>query len=139
MLKVHDYLTIRTAHAQGESKRSIARRLRRSQDTVRAAVASETGRPPPYRRDKPAACPKLGPFVGVIDAILSQDEAAPVKQRHTAMQVYRRLVAEHAYRGGYDQVRRHVARQRRDRRHIASPARFFSSTKSTVYPAWVNT
>lgn len=123
MLKVHDYLAIRTAHAQGESKRSIARRLRRSQDTVRAAVASETGRPPPYRREKPAACPKLGPFVGVIDAILAQDESAPVKQRHTAMQVYRRLVAEHAYRGGYDQVRRHVAWQRRDRRQTLIPLR----------------
>lgn len=130
MLKVHDYLAIRTAHAQGESKRSIARRLRRSQDTVRAAVASETGRPPSYRREKPVACPKLGPFVGVIDAILAQDEAAPVKQRHTAMQVYRRLVAEHAYRGGYDQVRRHVARQRRDRLRARAPVAGCCSSSS---------
>ena len=39
------------------------------------------------------------------------------------MQVYRRLVAEHAYRGGYDQVRRHIGRQRRDRRQTLIPLR----------------
>ena len=44
----------------------------------------------------------------LIDAILAADETAPPKQRHTAMQVFRRLRDEHGYAGGYDQVRRYV-------------------------------
>ena len=121
MLNVDDYLQIRLLHRDGLSIREIAKRLGHGRDTVKKALVEAT--PRGYTRTRPAACPKLGPFVGVIDAILAQDEAAPVKQRHTAMQVYRRLVAEHAYRGGYDQVRRHVARQRRDRRQTLIPLR----------------
>ncbi len=120
---MHDYLAIRTAHARGESKRSIARRLRHSQDTVRAVIASETGCPPPYQRQKPVKYPKLGDFTGIIDSILVQDEWAPLKQRHSAAQIYRRLVSEHRYRGKYDQVRRYVAGHRKDHRQTLIPLR----------------
>ena len=43
MLTVYDYLQIRTAHAQGESIRSLSRRLGRSQKTIRKVVRSQTG------------------------------------------------------------------------------------------------
>lgn len=102
MLNVHDYLAIRIAHRNNESKRSIARRLHNAQATVAKAIASPTGVPLKYRRQKPAVFPKLGAFVARIDAILKADESAPPKQRHTAMQVYRRLVSEDGYRGKYD-------------------------------------
>lgn len=121
MLNVHDYLAIRIAHQNNESKRSIARRLHRSQATVAKVIASPTGVPEAYRRKKPAAFPKLGPFVGRIDAILKADESAPPKQRHTAMQVYRRLVNEDGYRGKYDQVRRYINKHRRERRGTLLP------------------
>ncbi len=121
MLNVHQYLAIRVAHEQEESGRSIARRLHHSQRTVARAIASETGAPPGYARSKPAALPKLGAFVAAIDAILLADESAPLKQRHTSMQLYRRLVAEHAYRGKYDQVRRYVNKHRRSRRETLIP------------------
>jgi hypothetical protein len=52
---------------------------------------------------------------------LLADEDAPAKQRPTAMQIYRRLCDEHHYAGSYDQVRRYVARQRRDRRETFIP------------------
>jgi len=87
MLNVHQYLNIRVAHQKDESKRSIARRLHHSQQTVANAIASQTGQPPGYTRKKPAALPKLGSFVAAIDAILLADESAPLKQRHTAMQL----------------------------------------------------
>lgn len=121
MLSVQNYLAIRVAHQKDESKRSIARRLHHSQKTVARAIASETGRPEPYTRAKAPAYPKLGAFTGVIDAILTADESAPLKQRHTAMQLYRRLVAEHAYRGKYDPVRRYINKHRRDRRETLVP------------------
>jgi transposase len=121
MLSVHHYLAIRLAHQKEESKRSIARRLHHSQLTVAKVIASETGRPEPYNRKTPRVFPKLGPFIGRIEAILAEDESAPPKQRHTAMQLYRRLVSEDGYRGKYDQVRRYVKKQRRERRETLVP------------------
>lgn len=39
--------------------------------------------------------PKLGPWQGVIDAILEEDKRRPKKQRHTAKRICERLRAEH--------------------------------------------
>ncbi len=61
----------------------------------------------------PRACPVLGPYHAAIDQLLAEDVHAPPKQRHTMMQVYRRLVEEHGYQGGYDAVRRYVGQQRK--------------------------
>jgi len=113
MLKVHDYLEIRTAHARRESIRSIARRLGRAEKTVRKAVQSESGEPAGYTRTKPVGYPKLGPFVPIIDQILRDDESAPPKQRHHAKRIFQRLKSEHGYAGSYYPVRRYVASIRR--------------------------
>ena len=121
MLTVHDYVQIRAAHAGGESIRSMARRLRCAPKTIRKVLSSPTGAPPGYRRSVPASCPKLGPYLAEIERVLADDRSAPVKQRHTAMQVHRRLVAEGGYRGGYDQVRRFVQRHRRAERETFVP------------------
>ena len=116
MLTVLDYLQIRTAHAQGESIRALSRRLRRAQKTIRKVITSDSGVPAEYCRDGPAVYPKLGKYLGFIAQILKDDQTAPVKQRHTAMQIYRRLTGPECpepYGGGYDQVRRYVQRHRR--------------------------
>lgn len=55
----------------------------------------------------------MGPYKATIDQILAADEQAPRKQRHTAMQIFRRLRDQQGYLGGYDQVRRYVAGHRR--------------------------
>ena len=119
MLKVEDYGKIRRAHRDGMSIREIARTFGRSRRKVREALAQP--QPKPYTRVKEPLAPVLGSFHAAIDAILTADEQAPPKQRHTAMQVFRRLRAEHDYQGGYDQVRRYVAKQRRDRRETFIP------------------
>ena len=49
--------------------------------------------------------PKLGPWVGVIDAILDNDKQRPAKQRHTARSVWERLREEHQFTGGYTIVK----------------------------------
>jgi transposase len=121
MLTVYHYLQIRTAHAQGESVRALARRLGHAQKTIRKVIASATGEPEPYRRGVPVVYPKLGPFLAIIEKILQDDQSAPLKQRHTAMQIYRRLVAEHQYRGKYDQVRRYVVKVRQSERETFVP------------------
>ena len=124
MLTVYDYLMIRTAHAQGESIRSLAQRLGRAQKTIRKAIASATGEPQRYAREGPVLYPKLGKFITLIEQILEDDKTAPVKQRHTAMQIYRRLVAlegQEVYTGEYDQVRRYVQRHRLRERETFVP------------------
>jgi transposase len=111
MLKVDAFAEIRRANRDGLSIRAIARQFQHTRRTVRKALAQPE--PKPYRRSKPYPAPKLGPFFAVIDAMLVADDQAPRKQRHTAMQVFRRLQSEHGYTGGYDQVRRYIQRQGR--------------------------
>jgi transposase len=124
MLTVLDYLQIRTAHAQGESIRSLARRLHRSQKTIRKVIGSPTGQPAPYRRSGPRVYPKLGPFIDFIEQVLKDDQAAPLKQRHTALQIYRRLQGPEfatPYAGEYNAVRRYVQRHRQLRAETFVP------------------
>jgi transposase len=110
MLTVEDYGVIRRAARDRMSIRAIARTFHHSRRKVRDALASPE--PQPYTRAKEADAPKLGPFKSTIDQILAADEEAPSKQRHTAMQVFRRLRDEQGYAGGYDQVRRYIAGHR---------------------------
>jgi transposase len=119
MLTVDDYGQIRRAARDGMSIRELARTFHHA----RAKIREILGNPQPkgYTRAQPPPAPILGPFHAVIDAILAADEDAPPKQRHTAMQVFRRLCAEHGFTGGYDQVRRYLARHRRDRRETFIP------------------
>jgi transposase len=119
MLQVDRYLQIRLLHRDGLSIRQIAKRLGHSRDSVKKALVQPT--PLPYTRTAPASCPKLGPFIGHIEQILTEDQTAPRKQRHTAARVFQRLREEHQYPGGYDQVRRFVAARRKRERETHLP------------------
>jgi transposase len=119
MLTVDDYGKIRRAHRDGMSIRAIARTFGHSRRKVREVL--NEAQPRPYTRSKLPPAPVLGSFHTAIDAILAADEQAPPKQRHTAMQVYRRLRDEHGYPGSYDQVRRYIGRSRREHRETFIP------------------
>jgi transposase len=119
MLTVDDYAKIRLAHRDGIPVREIARTFHHSRRKVREILAQP--QPTGYTRSKPPPAPRLGSFHAIIDGILAADEDAPPKQRHTAMQVFRRLRDEYAYTGGYDQVRRYVGKHRRDHRETFIP------------------
>jgi transposase len=119
MLTVDHYGDIRRARRDGMSIRDIARTFHHSRRKVRQVLAEAL--PRPYTRATPPPAPVLGAFHQAIDAILADDENAPPKQRHTAMQIYRRLRDEHGYQGGYDQVRRYVGKHQRDRRETFIP------------------
>jgi transposase len=119
MRTVDDFAALRQAHRDGQSIREIARQFHVARDTVRKALRHPE--PPPYTPTQPRAAPTFGPFRAIVDAILQADATAPRKQRHTASQLFRRLRDEHAYAGGYDQVRRYVQARRRDRRETFIP------------------
>jgi transposase len=64
--------------------------------------------PPGYQRQQPIKRPKLGPWVGMINAILEDDKQRPGKQRHTAKRIFERLREEHGFTGGYTIVKDYV-------------------------------
>jgi transposase len=119
MHTVDQFAKIRQLHRDGLTIRQIAKQLNHSSKTILKALANPE--PAPYRRAEPLPAPVFGPFRTLVDAMLAADETAPRKQRHTAAQIHRRLVAEHAYAGGYDQVRRYLQQRRRDRRETFIP------------------
>jgi transposase len=79
--------------------------------------------PPGYRRSRPPARPKLGPFVGIIDRILEDDKGRPAKQRHTSKRIFERLRAEHGYGGGLTIVKDYVLLRRQQQREMFVPLR----------------
>jgi len=119
MRTVEHFATIRQLRRDGLTIRQIAEQLNHSPKTILKALAHPE--PAPYTRTEARAAPVFGPFRALVDAIVAADKTAPRKQRHTAMQIYRRLVAEHAYTGGYDQIRRYVQQLRRDHRETFIP------------------
>jgi transposase len=64
--------------------------------------------PPGYRRSAPRRPSMLEPLLPVVHQILQDDRAAPPKQRHTAVRIYRRLRDEHDYKGGLTVVKNAV-------------------------------
>jgi len=117
VLTVDDYGAIRRARRDGKSIRQIARDFERSRNTIRHVLKHSE----PDSKSRNRTAPVLGSFHPVIDQILAEDEDAPPKQRHTAMQVFRRLQDEHGYRGCYAQVQRYVFKHQRRERETFIP------------------
>ena len=119
MRTVDDFAEIRRLHSNHLSARKIALQLGVGRDTIRKALANPE--PVPYTLATPRPAPVFGAFRHFVDDILVADRTAPPKQRHTAKQIYRRLVSEHKYTGGYDQVRRYLQQHRLDRKETFIP------------------
>jgi transposase len=119
MLTVDDYAQIRQARRDGASIREIAARFGHSTKTVLKALASPE--PKSYTLAAPRPAPVFDAVRPIVDKILAQDQTAPPKQRHTAAQIFRRLVAEHGYAGSYDPIQRYLKQHALDRRETFIP------------------
>ena len=120
MLTVDEYGRIRRAHRDGMSIREIAREFHHSRYKVREVLHGD-GEPQKYSRRETQSFPKLALVLDRIREILTADESAPPKQRHTAVRLFERLRDEHGYTGGYDTVRRFVKRHRGKQRETFIP------------------
>lgn len=96
----------RAVRVEGKSQRAVAREFGLSRETVRKMLRYAV--PPGYQRQQPVKKPKLGPWLGVIDAILEDDKQRPAKQRHTSKRIFERLKEEHQFTGGYTIVKDYV-------------------------------
>src|SRR6266403_3011367 len=109
--KVEVYARVRRAvQVDGMSIRQAAREFGLSRKTIRKML--QFSLPPGYERKKPIQRPKLGPWLGIIDQILVDDQSQPKKQRHTAKRIWDRLKAEHRFGGGYTVVKDYVRQAR---------------------------
>jgi transposase len=119
MLTVDKFALIRQLRRDGLTIRQIAEQLHHSPKTILKAFARPE--PEPYSRPESRTAPMFGPFRSIVDAILDADQTAPRKQRHTASQIHRRLVAEYGYLGSYDPVRRYLQQHRLSQRMTFIP------------------
>jgi transposase len=104
MFKVELYGRVRRAVlVDGRSQRAVALEFGISRESVRKMLRFSV--PPGYQRQQPVLRPRLGPWIGAIDAMLEGDKIRPVKQRHTAKRVFDRLREEHGFTGGYTIVK----------------------------------
>ena len=120
MFQVEVYLRVRRAvMVEGMSIREASRVFGLHRDTVRKMLTYSV--PPGYRRQSQPRRPKLAPYTGVIDAILTGDLAVPRKQRHTAQRVFERLRDEYGFEGQYTIVKDYVREHRRQTREMFVP------------------
>src|SRR6204780_1115863 len=120
MFQVEIYGRVRRAgRVEGRSQRAVAREVGLSRETVRKMLQYAV--PPGYQRQQPIKRPKLGPWLGVIDAILEDDKQRPVKQRHTAKRIFERRREEHGFTGGYTIVKDYVRLRPLNRREMFVP------------------
>ena len=118
--KVEVYARVRRAiQVDGMSQREAARQFGLARKTIRKMMGFSI--PPGYQRKKPVAKPMLGPWLGLIDEILEDDQTQPKKQRHTAKRIWDRLKAEHAFKGGYTVVKDYVRQARVRHKEVFVP------------------
>lgn len=114
------YARIRRAvQVDGMSIRQAAREFGVCRKTIRKMLRFSL--PPGYERKQPIQRPKLGPWLGIIDQILLDDQSQPRKQRHTAKRVWDRLKAEHGFDGCYTVVKDYVRQARLRHKEVFVP------------------
>jgi transposase len=122
MFKVELYGRVRRAVlVEGRSQRAVAREFGIARKTIQKMLRYSV--PPGYQRQQAVKRPKLGPWLGVIDAILEEDKTRPAKQRHTAKRIFERLKAEQGFCGGYTIVKDYVHRAELRSREMFVPLR----------------
>ena len=109
----------RSVQVDGMSMRQAAREFGLSRKTIRKML--QYSLPPGYERKKPVVRPKLGPWLGIIDQILVEDQSQSKKQRHTAKRIWDRLKAEHGFGGGYTVVKDYVRQARQRHKEVLVP------------------
>jgi transposase len=137
MFQVEIYGRVRRAVlVEGRSQRAVAREFGLARVTVQKMLRYAV--PPGYQRQQAVKRPKLGPWVGVIDAILEKDKSTPPKQRHTAKRIFERLREEHSFTGGYTIVKDYVHTAKLRSREMFVPLRHAPGEAQADFgEAWV--
>lgn len=104
---------------EGWSIRKIGRNLDISRQTIRKAL--KDSHIPQYNLTKKRPSPVLEPYKEIIREWLTQDQSAPLKQRHTARRIYSRLRDEYGFTGGESTVRAFVQKEKKQHLEMFMP------------------
>ena len=123
MLVVETVAKIRREHfGRGKGMKTIARELGLSRNTVRKVLRSGETSFEYERTEQPH--PKLGAFIGRLEAMLETNASGARKDRLTLTRIAD-LLGREGYDGGYDAVRRYAGRWTAKRRGVSSPVEAF--------------
>lgn len=105
IIEVDLYYQIRSLYNEGESIRSIARRLGISRQTVKKCCEGNTFPDVrrPYLRTSDVITDDVEAFI--LDCFHQDREEQLSKQKHTAKCIFDRLVSEKSFKGSYSAVR----------------------------------
>lgn len=105
IIEVDTYSKIRTLYTEGESIRSIARRLGVSRQTVKKYCEGNTHPDvrKSYNRTSDVITNDVKNFI--LDCFKQDNEENLAKQKHTARRIYDRLVSEKEFKGSYSAIR----------------------------------
>lgn len=108
MLIVDSINKVRLAYFRdGKAIREIARKFNLARNTVKNIIRSGVTDQTYERSEQPR--PKLGAFVEQLAEWLKEDSSKPVRHRRSAQILFEQLQRE-GYDGGYDTLRRYVAK-----------------------------
>ena len=82
----------RAVLVEGRSQRAVAREFGIARKTIQKMLRYSV--PPGYQRQQAVKRPKLGPWLGVIDAILKEDKTRPVNLSLWKREAAARLVRD---------------------------------------------
>ena len=132
MITVEKREEIRRAYyVEKKSIRQISRELEVSRPTIRKAVTGAAS--VKYELKQPRSAPKLGAYKEKIEALLTENERLPGKQRYTSSKIYDIIWAE-GYRGAQSTLRHYIGQRRKVSRRpkVYLPLEFDPGTDAQV-------
>lgn len=100
----------RAFHIEGKPIRQIQRETGHSRQAIRNAISNHSV-PSPRKPSSTASshlAPIFGPFQKRVEALVSQNDSLPRKQRYTAHRIFE-IIREEGYQGCESRVRQYVA------------------------------
>ncbi len=103
---------------EGVSKREILRQKKMHWQTLEKILRDSVC--PGYQRTAPIAKPKIGPYLGKLQEILTADKQMPRKQRHTAKKIWQELTKA-GFTGQYTIVKDAVRTLKKQTQEVFMP------------------
>ncbi len=98
----------RAFHIEGKAIRQIERETGHSRQAIRRALSNQ---PPPLTSATSSAfrsAPIFGPFLARVEALITENDSLPRKQRYTAHRIFE-IIQDEGYQGCESRVRQHIA------------------------------
>lgn len=96
---------------EGKSQRAVAREMGHSRNTIKKLVLDSEV--PKYEMRQARRKPVLGPYKGLLEKWVEEDQEKAKKQRRTASRMYQILKEEHGYKGSEPTIRVYVGKLRK--------------------------